>query len=122
MHECSVCLKPHGLQPTRLLCPWNFPGKNTRVCYLFLLHGILPTQGSSLRLLHWQEDSLPRTWVQFLKLWEILGDKSPKVVFVMLMMFLLDPTLEWDLVSRTSHVMKGLKLLVHTREGRGPGG
>ena len=20
---------PHGLQPARLLCPWNFPGKNT---------------------------------------------------------------------------------------------
>ena len=22
-------LQSHGLQPTRLLCPWNFPGKNT---------------------------------------------------------------------------------------------
>ena len=21
-------LRPHGLQPARLLCPWNFPGKN----------------------------------------------------------------------------------------------
>ena len=21
--------EPHGLQPARLLCPWNFPGKNT---------------------------------------------------------------------------------------------
>ena len=29
--------RPHGLQPTRLLCPWNFPGKSTRVgC-----HGLL---------------------------------------------------------------------------------
>ena len=29
---CSVVfnsLRPHGLQPTRLLCPWNSPGKNT---------------------------------------------------------------------------------------------
>ena len=24
-------LQPHGLQPTRLLCPWNFPGKNSGV-------------------------------------------------------------------------------------------
>ena len=22
---------PHGLYPAKLLCPWNFPGKNTRV-------------------------------------------------------------------------------------------
>ena len=22
-------LRPHGLQPARLLCPWTFPGKNT---------------------------------------------------------------------------------------------
>ena len=31
---CSIeccSLWPQGLQPTRLLCPWNFPGKNTGV-------------------------------------------------------------------------------------------
>ena len=28
---------PHGLQPTRLLCPWNSPGKNTGVGCHFLL-------------------------------------------------------------------------------------
>ena len=28
---------PHGLQPTRLLCPWNFPGKSTGVgCHCLL--------------------------------------------------------------------------------------
>ena len=26
----SNSLRPHGRQPTRLLCPWDFPGKNTR--------------------------------------------------------------------------------------------
>ena len=34
MLSCSVLsdfLWPHGLQPTRLLCPWHFPGKNTGV-------------------------------------------------------------------------------------------
>ena len=25
----SDSLRPHGLLPTRLLCPWNSPGKNT---------------------------------------------------------------------------------------------
>ena len=29
--------RPHGLQPTRLLCPWDSPGKNTGVgCHFFL--------------------------------------------------------------------------------------
>ena len=27
----SDSLRPHGLQPTRLLCLWDFPGKNTGV-------------------------------------------------------------------------------------------
>ena len=27
----SHSLRPHGLQPTRLLCPWDFPGKSTGV-------------------------------------------------------------------------------------------
>ena len=31
--------QPHGLQPTRLLNQWNFPGKNTRVgCHCLLHH------------------------------------------------------------------------------------
>ena len=32
----SDSLRPHGLQPTRLLCPWNFPGNNARVGCHFL--------------------------------------------------------------------------------------
>ena len=58
----SDSLWPHGLQPTRLLCPWNLPGKNTGVGCHFLLHGIFPTQKSNRRLLHlshWWADSLP---------------------------------------------------------------
>ena len=31
--------RPHGLQPTRLLCPWDFPGKSTGVGCHFLLQG-----------------------------------------------------------------------------------
>ena len=33
----SVPERPHGLQPSRLLRPWNFPGKSTRVgCHCLL--------------------------------------------------------------------------------------
>ena len=33
----SDSVRPHGLQPTRLLCPWDSPGKNTGVGCHFLL-------------------------------------------------------------------------------------
>ena len=64
MLSCSVCdsLQPHELKPTRLLCPWDFPGKNTGVSYHFILQGIFSTQRLHpplSRLLHWQGDSLP---------------------------------------------------------------
>ena len=58
----SDFLQPHGLQPARPLCPWDFPGKNPRVGCHFLLQGIFLTQGLKSRLLcllHWQADSLP---------------------------------------------------------------
>ena len=43
---------PHGLQPTRLLCPWDSPGKITRVGCHTILQRIFLTQGSNLYLLH----------------------------------------------------------------------
>ena len=55
----SDSLQPHGLWPTRLLCPWDFPGKNTGLgCHSFLQR-IFPTQGLNPCLLHWQAYSLP---------------------------------------------------------------
>ena len=48
----SDSLRPHGLEPTRLLCPWNFPGKSTGVGCRFLLQRIFPSQGSNPGLLH----------------------------------------------------------------------
>ena len=57
---CVVCaqllsyvdsVRPHQLQPTRLLCPWNSPGKNTGGSCHFLLQGISPTQGLNQSLL-----------------------------------------------------------------------
>ena len=44
----SECLRLHGLQPTRLLCPWWF---SKRECWRGL-DGIFPTQGSNPALLH----------------------------------------------------------------------
>ena len=40
--------QPHGLSPTRLLCPWNFPGKNTGVSCHFSLRGIFPAHLSCI--------------------------------------------------------------------------
>jgi len=34
--QSCLTLWPHWLQPTRFLCPWNFPGKNTGVSCHFL--------------------------------------------------------------------------------------
>ena len=64
----SDSLRLYGLWPTRLLCLWDSPGKNTGVGCHALLQGIFQTQGSNqnqgwnlclLRLLHWQAGSLP---------------------------------------------------------------
>ena len=60
--SCSVMsdsLRPHGLQPTRLLCPWNSPAKNTGAGCHALPQGIFWTQGLKLRLLYWQVETLP---------------------------------------------------------------
>ena len=36
--QLSPTQRPHGLQPTRLLRPWEFPGKSTGVgCHCLLL-------------------------------------------------------------------------------------
>ena len=65
--HCSrvrLCATPRTVS-TRLLHPWDFPGKKTGAGCLFLLQGIFPPQGSNphlLRLLHWQVGSLPLSW------------------------------------------------------------
>ena len=49
--SCLTLLRSHGLWPARLLCPWDFPGRNPAVGCHYLLQGIFPTQGSNLYLL-----------------------------------------------------------------------
>ena len=55
----SNSLRLHGLQLTRLLCLWDFPGKSTGVGCHFLLQGIFPTQGSNLSLPHCRQTLYP---------------------------------------------------------------
>ena len=58
----SDSLQLYGLQSTRLLCPWDSPGKKAGVGCHALLQGIFLTQESNpcfLCLLHWQVGSLP---------------------------------------------------------------
>ena len=52
----SESLWPHGLWPTRLLFPWDSPGKNTRVGSHSLLQGIFPTQGLNPDRLHYRQN------------------------------------------------------------------
>ena len=48
--------QPHGLQPTRLLCPWDFPGKSTGVGCHCLLHTWMSTN-----MQIWPSFLLPQT-------------------------------------------------------------
>ena len=59
LQSCPT-LRRRGPQPSRLLCPWDSPGKNTGVGCHVLLQSIFLTQGSNLHflcLLHWQVGS-----------------------------------------------------------------
>ena len=53
--QSCLTLRPQGLQPTRLLCSWDLPSKNTGVGCHFLLQGILLVQGSNSGLLHFRQ-------------------------------------------------------------------
>ena len=108
----SYSLRPHQLQPIRLLCPSDYPSKNTGAGCHFLLPGIIPTEGlnlSLLPLLHWQVDFfLPlhhlgshHTIQQFL-LYSQIGTNNititfrtfaspPKYTFTMTLQFLPQP-------------------------------
>ena len=55
--SCPTLCDP--MEPTRLLSPWNFPGKSTEVGCHFLLQGIFPTQGSNPGLPHYRQALLP---------------------------------------------------------------
>ena len=55
----SHSLRPHGLQPTRLLCPWRFSRQEYWSGLPCPLPGDLPNQGIKSRSPSFQVDSLP---------------------------------------------------------------
>ena len=61
LSRVQLFVAPWTIQPTRLLCPLDFPSKNTGVGCHCLFQGIFPTQGSDLFLESpaLQLDSLP---------------------------------------------------------------
>ena len=55
--SCSVLtdsLQPHGLKPVKLLCPWDFPGKNIGVGCHFLLRWQTKTRKRSKVKTDWE--------------------------------------------------------------------
>ena len=63
LQSCPTFCDPHGLEPTRLLCPWDSPEKSTGVGVAKATHsGDPPNSGikpMSLCFLYWQVGSLP---------------------------------------------------------------
>ena len=46
--------QPHGLQPTRLLCPWDFPGKSTGMgCHCLLCMNCIVHEILQARIMDW---------------------------------------------------------------------
>ena len=68
LHTCICCCLVTKMCPTLCnpinyslpgLCPWDFPDKNPREGFHFLLQGIFLNPGSNLHLLPWKMDYLP---------------------------------------------------------------
>ena len=51
----ALCEPMDCTPPGSSLCPWDFPGKNTRAGCHFLLQGIFLTQRSNLGLPHYRQ-------------------------------------------------------------------
>ena len=58
--QSSPTVQPHRLKPSRLLCPWDSPGKNTGMGCHSLLQGVFPKGIQLVSLMsnpHWQAGS-----------------------------------------------------------------
>ena len=82
--SCLTLLQLRGLKPARLLCPLDFPGKNTGLDCHFLLQGLFLTQGSNPLLLNWQADIYHRAsreacllvcWLAIVSLFDMIARK-----------------------------------------------
>ena len=95
----SDSLQPHGLQPTRPLRPWDFPGKSTRVGCLRLLRSSPTPQSKSINTLalsflhsptltsihdHWKNHSLDYRWTFVGKVISLLFNILSRLVITFL--------------------------------------
>ena len=107
--SCSVVsdsLWPHGLQPTRLLCPWDCPGKSTGVGCHFLLQRIFLTQTSSKRT--WLLKKLMKCFPRCL-----FPYASPQAVPGVSSCFVSSPTFAITSVSKKCHCNECLVVSHH---------
>ena len=70
----SDSLRPHGLQPTRFLRPWDFPGKSTGVgCHYWATTSYFPKLYHSEILIYWIFIKPSKQWLgTFFIVWIIL--------------------------------------------------
>ena len=74
----SDSLGSHGVLTTRILCPWDFPGKNTGLGCHFFLQGIFPTQGLN-QPRDWTCASCIGRWICYhWATWE--ANKAPRIL------------------------------------------
>ena len=84
----SQSLLSHGLQPARLFCPWDSPGKNIGVGCYFLLQGIFLTQGSDnipyvFWICKWVFFTTSNTWEALIYYNPILNKKIKKRLLIL---------------------------------------
>ena len=100
---CPTLLWPHGLQPARLLCPWDFPGQNIGVGCHFLLQETFWTKGSNLHLL------LDRWILHHCTIWEA------KYHSTMLLSFPQLPRFPNALICSPRRNLKKYKIIISTK-------
>ena len=78
----SDSVRPHGLQPTRLLCPWNSPGKNTGVGCHFLLQKINEMETKRQWKDQWNQKLIlwnnKQYWQSFSLTYQVIKREDPK--------------------------------------------
>ena len=103
----------HRLQPTKFLCAWNSPGKNTGMGGHSLFQGIFLTQGSNLSLLHHRKILYPLSHRGSPKcaLNQCFTQQILLVVFIILIIHILNCFIYfkfWDIIKDSPLTFKSL--------------
>ena len=98
----SNSLQTPGLQSTRLLCPWNFPGKNTGMGCHSILQGIFLNQGSTLAGRFFTTE--PKPSFRLLAFQAAAKNKSHILVFISLLLSLLPAVNLWGTLPDEGHI------------------